>query len=79
MSTPTLVRRLRTYFTDVQTRRLRSQLTASEARNRSLEQRLADLQAANEHADRQLREATGGAAFDSGQPFGTLPVKGTAS
>lgn len=79
MNTPTFYRRVRAYFTDIQTRHLRSQLIASEARNRSLEQRLADLQAANEGADRQLREATGGAAFDPGQPFGAHPVKEAAT
>lgn len=79
MTAPTFVRRLRTYFTDVQTRQLRSQLTASEARNRSLEQRLADLQAANEVAYRDLEQATGGARFDSAQPFGVLPATGGTS
>ncbi|MCQ9178714.1 hypothetical protein KMT30_06650 [Streptomyces sp. IBSBF 2953] len=79
MTTPAVVRRLRTYFTDAQTRRLRTQLTASEARNRSLEQRLADLQAANEAADRRIRETTGGAAFDPEQPFGVLPADGAAT
>ena len=71
-----LTRRLRTYFTDVQTRHLRAQLTASEDRNRSLEQRLAELQAANEGAYLELRVATGGPTLDVKQPFGALPAQG---
>ncbi|HEY6116155.1 MAG TPA: hypothetical protein VI172_09375 [Candidatus Dormibacteraeota bacterium] len=76
MTAPRLVRRLRTYLTDAQTQHLRVQLTAAQDRNRLLEQRLADLQAANEGAYLELRGVTGPPMFDQKQPFGTLPAQG---
>ncbi|SHI65768.1 hypothetical protein [Streptomyces sp. 3214.6] len=75
MTAPLFVRRLRTYFADVQIRHLRAQLAQAHDINRSLEQRLADLQAANEGAYRELRLATGGPTLDVEQPFGLFPVK----
>ncbi|MFI5973585.1 hypothetical protein [Streptomyces sp. NPDC051452] len=81
MTAPSLIRRWRHRLSDAQANRLRVQLATSEARNRSLERRLADLQAANEAADRELRERTGPARFDPEQPFGSLPqapVEGAA-
>ncbi|WP_329214938.1 hypothetical protein OG352_05575 [Streptomyces sp. NBC_01485] len=79
MITPNLVRRLRAYTSNVQIRRLRVQLSEAQDRNRCLEQRLADLQTANEAAYKELREATGGPLFDQKQPFGAIPVKGSAT
>ncbi|MGV4984558.1 hypothetical protein ACVB8X_14145 [Streptomyces sp. NRAIS4] len=73
MTAPTFVRRWRTRLSDAQTNRLRAQLATEKDRSRRLEQRLAELQAANEGADRQLREHTGGARFDAEQPFGRWP------
>jgi hypothetical protein len=73
MTTPSVIRRWRTRLSDAQTNRLRAQLAAANDRNRQLEQRLADLQAANEGAYRELREHTGGAQFDPTQPFGSQP------
>lgn len=73
MTAPSFVRRWRTRLSDAQTNRLRAQLATEKDRNRRLEQRLADLQAANEGAYRELREHTGGAQFDPKQPFGSQP------
>ena len=53
---------------EAENRDLREQLAA-------LTERLADLQAANEGAYRDLREATGGARFDPSKPFGSDPRK----
>lgn len=50
MTAPSIVRRARAYVSDVQSRRLRVQLAEERDRNRRLEQRVADLQAANEGA-----------------------------
>lgn len=61
MRTPSIVRRLRTHLSDAQTRRLRVQLKDERDRNRLLEQRLADLQAANEGAYHALSIANGNA------------------
>jgi len=71
-----LMHRLRTWVTDAQTRHLLVQLAEANDRNRRLDERVAILQAANEGADRALREATGGARFDPDQPFGTVPPGG---
>lgn len=49
-------------------RDLRNQVAA-------LTERLADLQTANEGADKELRIATGGARFDPAQPFGSEPKR----
>ena len=76
MIAASIVRRLRTRFNDAQANRLNAQLAAERDRSRSLEQRVADLQAANEGAYRELCEATGGAAFDQEQAFGRWPSKG---
>ncbi|MGW4889633.1 hypothetical protein [Streptomyces murinus] len=74
MTAPNFVRRWRTRLSDAQANRLRVQLAAANDRNSALEQRLADLQAANEGAYRQLREHTGGPQFASDQPFGSTPA-----
>jgi hypothetical protein len=76
MTTPGFVRRLRTRFDDAQARHLRAQLAAERARNRALDERLAQLQVANEGAYRDLQTATGGAQFDPAQPFGAIPAAG---
>ncbi|WP_406168967.1 hypothetical protein [Streptomyces sp. NBC_00996] len=76
MTAPSFMRRWRTKLSDAQAKRLRVLLAKAEDRNRHLEERLAELQAANEGAYRELREATGGPTFDPAQPFGALPVKG---
>ena len=63
MTAPSLVRRARTYRSVAQTRRLRVQLAAARDRNRRLEQRVADLQAANEGAYHALAIERGAACF----------------
>ncbi|MFF0597847.1 hypothetical protein [Streptomyces antibioticus] len=68
------VRRLRTLITDAEVRRLRAQLAAAVDRARRLDEQLAALQAANEGAYRELRQATGGPRFDTSQPFGQIPA-----
>ncbi|MCX3059598.1 hypothetical protein [Streptomyces beihaiensis] len=73
MKIPSIIRRWRTRFNDAQTNRLRAQLASEKDRTRKLDERLAQLQAANEAADRQLREHSGGARFDPTQPFGSQP------
>ncbi|MFF3847993.1 hypothetical protein [Streptomyces sp. NPDC002328] len=79
MTAPSIVRRLRIRLEEAQAQRLRTQLAAEQARTRRLEQRVADLQAANEGAYRELREATGGPQFDEAQAFGRWPAKGGAA
>jgi hypothetical protein len=76
MTAPSFVRVWRTRLSDAQANRLRAQLAAERDRNRRLEQRLADLQGANEGHYRAQYEASGGARFDAEQPFGTVPAKG---
>ncbi|WP_426568143.1 hypothetical protein [Streptomyces canus] len=75
MTAPSIVRRLRTYVSDAQTRSLRVQLAKERDLTRRLEQRVADLQAANEGAYRELREATGGPQFDAAQPVGKWSMR----
>jgi len=48
--------------------RLRAALEKERAHNRALEQRLAELQAANEGAYRAQHEASGGPRFEGRQP-----------
>lgn len=73
MRVPSIVRRWRHQLSDAQANRLRLQLADTKDRARLLEQRVAELQTANEAAYREAREATGGARFDPGRPFGSLP------
>lgn len=70
MTAPGFIRR---WLSDAQANRLRAQLAGEKDRARLLEQRVADLQAANEGAYRELREHTGGPYFHPTQPFGTQP------
>lgn len=65
MRTPSFVRRWRTRLSDAQANRLRVQLATSEDRNRLLEQRVADLQAANEGAYHALSIERGNACLKS--------------
>jgi hypothetical protein len=53
---------------EAENRDLRNHLAA-------LTERLADLQAANEGAYREVQDATGGPRFDHRQPFGSEPRK----
>lgn len=69
MTAPSWLRRLRTYFSDVQTRRLRVQLTDERDRNRALEQRLANLQAANVGAYHALAIERGAACVKADCPL----------
>ncbi|WDO09911.1 hypothetical protein ME763_31980 [Streptomyces murinus] len=74
MTAPSFIRYWRTRLSDAQVNRVRIQLAAAQARNRALEQRLADLQAANEGAYRELFAHTGGPRFAPDQPFGRAPA-----
>jgi hypothetical protein len=76
MTTPSFVRRWLTRFDSAQVRRLRRQLEDAREHIGKLDNRLAELQTASEGADKALREATGGAAFDPARPFGSLPAQG---
>ncbi|SMF85987.1 hypothetical protein [Streptomyces sp. Amel2xC10] len=73
-----IVRRLRTLITDAENRRLHAQLAAALDRACRLDERLAELQKANEGAYKELAAATGGPSFDSKQPFGQVPARGGA-
>lgn len=64
--TAPFIRRWRTRINDAQTNRLRGQLATAHDRNRELEQRLADLQAANEGAYHELAIERGIACLRSG-------------
>ncbi|HET6635054.1 MAG TPA: hypothetical protein VFH77_08480 [Streptomyces sp.] len=64
MTAPSVVRRLRTRLDDARLRKLRSLLAAEQDRTRSLEERLAYLQKANEGHYRAQYDATGGPAFE---------------
>ncbi|MFB7596933.1 hypothetical protein [Streptomyces sp. NPDC056160] len=68
MRTPSIIRRLRARISDAQTNRLRIQLTTEKDRNRSLEQRVADLQVANEGAYHELSIARGVECLKSNCP-----------
>ncbi|MET7477959.1 hypothetical protein ABZT17_26830 [Streptomyces sp. NPDC005648] len=59
MRTPALLRRWRSQLSDAQTNRLRVQLADERGRNKQLERRVADLQAANEGAYHELAIANG--------------------
>ncbi|MEW2250441.1 hypothetical protein AB0907_24245 [Streptomyces sp. NPDC006975] len=63
MTAPSVVRRVRAYVSDAQTRRLRVRLAEEQDRSRRLEQRVADLQAANEGAYHALAIERGAACF----------------
>ncbi|MEV7684508.1 hypothetical protein [Streptomyces bungoensis] len=63
MRTPSIIRRWRTRLSDAQTNRLRVQLAAANDLNRSLEQRVAILQAANEGAYHVQSIASGNACL----------------
>ncbi|QIJ62590.1 hypothetical protein [Streptomyces sp. JB150] len=63
MTIPGWVRRWRTRFYDAQARKLSAQLAAEKDRNRLLEQRVADLQAANEGAYHALAIERGAACL----------------
>lgn len=60
------IRRLRTWLNDAQANRLRAQLAEAQDRNRELEQRVADLQAANEGAYHELAIERGIACLRTG-------------
>jgi len=75
MKPPSYIRRSQQPSADAREARLRLQLAAEKHRVRLLEQRVADLQAANEGAYRELEQATGGARFDKDRPFGREPRK----
>ncbi|MFD1656946.1 hypothetical protein ACFSL4_01525 [Streptomyces caeni] len=66
MRTPSFIRRWRTRLSDAQTNRLRVQLAKERDRIHRLEQRLADLQAANEGAYHALSIANGNACLKAG-------------
>ncbi|MHC3474642.1 hypothetical protein ACYF6T_38935 [Streptomyces sp. 7R007] len=59
MTAPSIVRRCRTWLSDVQANKLRTQLAEERDRNRRLEQRVAELQAANEGAYHEQSIASG--------------------
>ncbi|MFE6362924.1 hypothetical protein ACFVP3_23360 [Streptomyces sp. NPDC057806] len=63
MTAPGLIRRLRAHFDDAQARRLRVELDKEKSRNRRLEQRVADLQLANEGAYHALTIERGAACI----------------
>ncbi|MBY8341963.1 hypothetical protein LXH13_06405 [Streptomyces spinosirectus] len=63
MTTPSFLRRWRTRLSDAQANRLRTQLAEERDRNRSLEQRVADLQDANLGAYHELSIANGNACL----------------
>lgn len=74
MTAPGFLRRLRARIDDVQTARLRVELAKAKDRNRMLEQRLADLQHANEAAYHLLSIERGAACLKSKCPWCPTPV-----
>jgi hypothetical protein len=64
-----LMRRWRARINDAQANRLRGQLAAERARARALEQRVADLQAANEGATHELSIARGAGCLTAYCPW----------
>jgi hypothetical protein len=79
MTTPAWMSRLRARHDDAQTIQLRALLAQERDRNRALEERLAELQAANEAHYRTQYEAAGGPSFDRRQPFPAQPGRPPAS
>ncbi|WND34006.1 hypothetical protein RI578_06720 [Streptomyces sp. BB1-1-1] len=79
MTAPAFIRRWRTRLGDAQTNRLRIQLAKEQDRNRALEQRLADLQHANEAAYHELSLERGAVCLKAKCPWCPAPVEAGAA
>lgn len=69
MTAPAFIRRWRTRLGDAQSNRLRAQLSRAQDRTRALEQRVADLQHANESAYHLLSLERGAACMKTTCPW----------
>ncbi|WP_432169116.1 hypothetical protein [Streptomyces sp. 1222.5] len=78
MSTPNFMRGWERRLSDAVALKLRAQLAAANDRIKLLEQRVADLQDANEGHYRAQYDATGGPRFDPAQTFPSHPARPAA-